>query len=829
MEIPALPDLSMDEKLSLLSGAGFWETVSLPSHGIRALVLADGPHGVRRPAGDGGGTGLGDSVPATCFPAECATASSWDRGLLAELGTAAAQEARAQGVDILLGPGLNIKRTPLCGRNFEYFSEDPLLAGELGAAWTAAVQAEGVGASPKHFAANNQEADRMRVDAVVDQRTLHEIYLRAFETVVRTAGPWTIMAAYNKVNGLHAAENPWLLGTVLRDTWGYDGVVVSDWGAVTDRAAALTAGLDLEMPSSGGLGTRELAAGLDAGTVTQEQVDQSVERILALVRRASARSGAGADSAAASGAGSAGGSADYAAHHELARRAAAASMVLLQNDGGILPLTSGGTLAVIGELARTPRYQGSGSSRVNPVQLVTPLDALQEMVPGLLFEPGYVLSEDSPCAGEDLAEMAAAAAAAADTAVVFLGLPDAAESEGFDRTTLDLPDAQLELLTAVTEANPRTVVVLANGGVVSMGWAASVPAVLEVWLPGEAGGSAIADVLLGREEPGGRLAETVPLRLEDTPAYGNYPGEGGTVRYGEGLLVGYRWYDTRGLEVAYPFGHGYTYTTFSYSDLHVRVDGSGADQLVHVELTLTNTGDRSGSEVVQLYSGAPEGDDGGQQRPLHPRRELRGFEKVPLEPGESRRVEFRLDVRSLSRYEPGTGSWVADAGEYRLEVEASSRDIRVAGVAALDGTIPPPVLGIASTLEEWMADPEAAAALVSAMTGAGAGSEPSGGAGPGGAPESSAGAPESNGGAPESSGGAPESNGGAPESSGGAPESNGGAPESSGGAPDAAQLAASLALVGNMPLNRLARFPGSPVTPELLKQLEAELRSRNGT
>lgn len=789
MEIPALPDLSMDEKLSLLSGAGFWETVSLPSHGIRALVLADGPHGVRRPAGDGGGTGLGDSVPATCFPAECATASSWDRGLLAELGTAAAQEARAQGVDILLGPGLNIKRTPLCGRNFEYFSEDPLLAGELGAAWTAAVQAEGVGASPKHFAANNQEADRMRVDAVADQRTLHEIYLRAFETVVRTAGPWTIMAAYNKVNGLHAAENPWLLGTVLRDTWGYEGVVVSDWGAVTDRAAALTAGLDLEMPSSGGLGARELAAGLDAGTVTQEQVDQSVERILALVRRASARSGAGAgaDSAAAAGAGSAGGSADYAAHHELARRAAAASMVLLQNDGGILPLTSGGTLAVIGELARTPRYQGSGSSRVNPVQLVTPLDALQEMVPGLLFEPGYVLSEDSPCAGEDLAETAAAAAAAADTAVVFLGLPDAAESEGFDRTTLDLPDAQLELLTAVTEANPRTVVVLANGGVVSMGWAASVPAVLEVWLPGEAGGSAIADVLLGREEPGGRLAETVPLRLEDTPAYGNYPGEGGTVRYGEGLLVGYRWYDTRGLEVAYPFGHGYTYTTFSYSDLHVRVDGSGADQLVHVELTLTNTGDRSGSEVVQLYSGAPEGDDGGQQRPLHPRRELRGFEKVPLEPGESRRVEFRLDVRSLSRYEPGTGSWVADAGEYRLEVGASSRDIRVAGVAALDGTVPPPVLGIASTLEEWMADPEAAAALVSAMTGAGAGSEPSGGAGPG------------------------------------------GAPESSGGAPDAAQLAASLALVGNMPLNRLARFPGSPVTPELLKQLEAELRSRNGT
>ena len=792
MEIPALPDLSLDEKLSLLSGAGFWETVSLPPHGIRSLVLADGPHGVRRPAGHGGGTGLGDSVPATCFPAECATACSWDRSLLSELGTAVAQEARAQGVDILLGPGLNIKRTPLCGRNFEYFSEDPLLAGELGAAWTAAVQAEGVGASPKHFAANNQEADRMRVDAVVDQRTLHEIYLRAFETVVRTAGPWTVMAAYNKVNGLHAAENPWLLGTVLRDTWGYEGVVVSDWGAVTDRAAALTAGLDLEMPSSGGLGTQELAAGLDAGTVTEDQINQSVERILALVRRASVQPGTAA--------GAGGEAANYAAHHELARRAAAASMVLLQNDGGILPLSPAGTLAVIGELARTPRYQGSGSSRVNPVQLVTPLDALQEQVPGLLFEPGYALSPDSPWAGEDLVETAAAAAAAADTAVVFLGLPDAAESEGFDRTTLDLPDSQLELLTAVTEANPRTVVVLSNGGVVTTGWAAAVPAVLEAWLPGEAGGSALADVLLGREEPGGRLAETVPLRLADTPAYGNYPGEGGTVRYGERILVGYRWYDTRGMEVAYPFGHGYSYTTFEYSDLEIRTVGAGADQYIQAALTLTNTGGRSGSEVVQLYSGAPGEDDGGPQRPLRPRRELRGFEKVRLEPGEARRVEFQLDVRALSRYEPATGSWVADAGEYRLEVGASSRDIRLAGVAALDGTVPPPALGIGSSLEEWLADPDAAAALLAATTGSGAGGGAAGGTGTG-------------------SGAA---------AGGGNPDSSGVPDADTGAAPDRAQLAASLALVGSMPLNRLARFPGSPVTPALLKQLEEDLRARRG-
>ena len=631
----------------------------------------------------------------------------------------------------------------------------------------------------------------MRVDAQVDLRTLHEIYLRAFEIVVRTAGPWTVMAAYNKVNGLHAAENPWLLGTVLRDAWGYDGVVVSDWGAVTDRTAALAAGLDLEMPASNGIGARELAAAVDAGTVSEALIDASAERMLALVRRASARPD-GAGAAGAEDDNSA--ETDYAGHHQLARRAAAASMVLLQNHGNILPLSPGGTLAVVGELARTPRYQGSGSSQVNPRHLVTPLQALQDQVPGLLFEPGYVLSADSPCAGEDLVEMGAAAAAAADTAVVFLGLPDAAESEGYDRTTLDLPDAQLELLTAVVEANPRTVVVLSNGGVVTTSWAASVPAVLEAWLPGEAGGSAVADVLLGAAEPGGRLAETIPHRLEDTAAFGNYPGEAGTVRYGEGILVGYRWYDTRNMPVAFPFGHGLSYTSFGYSDLSIRTSGLGAEQLVHVALTLTNSGSRSGSDVVQLYAGAPEADDDGGQRPLRPRRELAGFEKVELAPGQSRRVEFRLDLDSLSRWDPVTRSRVADAGEYSIEVGASSRDIRLAGVAALDGTVPPPTLTVASPIQEWLADSEGAAALVAALSASGAGSAPDGG-----------------------SGGAPDGG------SGGAP---GGSPDApadglSGGSP-----LAFLALIGSMPLKRLARFPGSPVTPAVLRQLEATLAPR---
>ena len=798
MDNPALlRDLSLEDKTALLSGAGFWETVSLPGRGIRALVLSDGPHGIRRPSGEAV-LGLGESIPATCFPAECATACSWDRSLLAELGTAVAREARLQGVDILLGPGLNIKRTPLCGRNFEYFSEDPLLAGELGAAWVAAVQAAGVGTSPKHFAANNQEADRMRVDAVVDPRTLHEIYLRAFEIVVRTAAPWTVMAAYNKINGLHAAENPWLLGIVLRGTWGFEGAVMSDWGAVTNRAAALAAGLDLEMPSSGGLGAREIAAGLDAGMVTEEQINAAAGRILALVDRAAAQPAGGtgtvgeADSAGAGG----GDTAVYAASHDLARRAAAASMVLLKNDGGLLPLAAGGTVAVIGELARTPRYQGSGSSRVNPVHLVSPLEALQQELPDLLFEPGYSLPGSSasestgtqPGAGPtDLIETAAAAAAAAGTAVVFLGLPDDAESEGYDRTTLDLPDSQLELLTAVVEANPRTAVVLFNGGVVTTAWAHEVPALLEAWLPGEAGGSAVADVLLGRTDPGGRLAETIPLRLEDTAAYSNYPGENGTVRYGEGVLVGYRWYDTRRIGVAFPFGHGLSYTSFGYTDLEVRSTGLGTDQVVDVELTVTNTGSRSGSEVVQLYMGAPD-NDGAQQRPVRPLRELRGFEKVQLDPGESRRLRFSLDTRALSRFDPRSMSWVADAGEYRVEVGASSRDIRLAGVAALDGTVPEPGLSTASSIQEWLADPAAAAELVSALTASALASAP-GGADAQGGPD---------------------------------------AQDSAASRADAGGLAASLALVGNMPLNRMARFPGTPVTPSMLKQLEGWLQGTRG-
>ncbi|MCC9177755.1 glycoside hydrolase family 3 C-terminal domain-containing protein [Arthrobacter sp. zg-Y750] len=732
--------LPIEEKLLLLSGETFWTTAAAPAAGIRSLVLSDGPHGIRRARSETE-AGIGDSLPATCFPAECLTACSWDPELLALLGTATAREAAAARVDVVLGPGLNIKRTPLCGRNFEYFSEDPLLAGLLGAAWIRAVQAVGVGACPKHFAANNQEAERMRIDAAVDERTLREIYLRAFETVVRSARPWTLMAAYNKVNGIHAAENAWLLDTVLRGEWGFDGLVMSDWGAVTDRAAALAAGLDLEMPASNGLGTAELQAGLDAGTISRDMVDTSVARLVQL----------GAHTA-----GPVREPVDPAAHHQLARRAAAESMVLLKNDGGILPFSPDLRLAVVGELARTPRYQGAGSSQVTPTQVSIPLDVLAERTAAAVFAPGYRL-DGTP--DEALVAEAETAAAAADAVVFFLGLPEDRESEGFDRPDLGLPASQLDTLRAVQAANPWTVVVLFNGGAVETEWSERVPAVLEAWLPGQACGEAVADVLLGDVNPSGKLAETFPHRIEDTPAFGNYPGEAGTVRYGEGLLVGYRWYDARAVAPAYCFGHGLSYTSFAYSSLTVGTTDSEAGPLLTVELTVTNAGARAGAEVVQVYSGAPAPASGTAPR------QLRAFSKVFLEAGASDTVLFTLPLTALARYDTAAHHWVTDAGECRIDVGSSSRDIRLTGTVELPGagsTGERHPLTLNSTVSEWLADPQGRQ-LLGGMGGAGAGD-----AGPSG-------------------------------------------------------LAGALAMMGSLPLRRLARFPGSPLTPEVLAGLEQAL------
>lgn len=684
--------LTVEQKAALCLGADIWHTAAVP--GVASIMLADGPHGLRAQPGAGDHAGIGGSLPATCFPTAAALASSWDPELAREIGVALGVEARAQGVAVVLGPGVNIKRSPLCGRNFEYLSEDPHLAGVLAAALVTGIQSRGVGTSVKHFAANNQETDRLRVSAEVDERTLREIYLPAFEHVITRARPWTVMCAYNKVNGTYASQHHWLLTTVLREEWGFDGVVVSDWGAVADRVAALAAGLDLEMPPNRGVSDRAIVDAVADGSLDEAVLDRTVARMRLLVERA--------------GDPAPGATFDEAAHHALARRAAADGIVLLRNEGHdpedrILPLHDSPslTVAVIGELARTPRYQGAGSSQVNPTRLDVPLDELAAALPQatVSFAPGYPLDGLPDRA---LADEAVALAAGADVVVAVLGLPAAAESEGFDRTHIDLPLAQTMLLSRLAGTGVPVVVALANGGVVRTDpWEHRVAAVVECWLGGQAGGGALADVLTGVTDPGGRLAETVPLRLADTPSHLNFPGEQGHVRYGEGVFVGYRGFDALDRPVAHPFGHGLSYTEFSYSGLTVDVDGAD----VTVGATVTNTGGRAGREVVQLYVGDPE------SSVARPPAELRGFAKVALEPGEARTVSFALHARDLSFWSTRDGGWVLEAGEFEISVGASSRDLRLCRTITVDAPARRRPLTAGSTLQEWLADPDGGPAL----------------------------------------------------------------------------------------------------------------------
>ncbi|MFM9372958.1 glycoside hydrolase family 3 C-terminal domain-containing protein [Streptomyces sp. Da 82-17] len=702
LDIPALlAALTREEKLSLLDGSDFWHTQPVERLGIPAVMVSDGPHGLRKQPDDGDHLGLFGSVPATCFPPAAGLASSWDTELLGRVGEALGRECRAERVSVLLGPGVNMKRSPLCGRNFEYFSEDPYLAGELGAAWVNGLQSQGVGASLKHFAANNQETDRMTVSAEIDERTLREIYLPAFEAVVTQAQPWTVMSSYNKVNGTYAAESRKLLTEILRDEWGFEGLVVSDWGGVDDRAATVTAGLDLEMPASGGAGADAIRAGLGSGRLTDAELDSAVTRLLTLVDRslpALAEPPAGFDADA---------------HHALAREAAAASAVLLKNEGALLPLDpgSGGTVAVIGEFARTPRYQGSGSSQVNPTRLDSALDALRTALDGrreVSFAPGYVIESEQ--AAPALVAEAERAAADAEVVVLFLGLPPSYESEGFDRAHMDLPAHQVELLHTVADANPRVVVVLSNGSAVTLApWQDRAPALLEGWLLGQAGGAAVADLLLGAVSPSGKLAETLPIRYENNPTVGAFPGEFGRVRYTEGLHIGYRWYDAHRLPVAYPFGHGLSYTTFAYRDLTATVRADGADPQVEVALTVTNTGDRAGTETVQLYVTDPEAS-------VHrPEQELRAFARVTLEPGQSAPVTLTLGRRAFAYWHEQAGRWTVEGGEFGLRVGASSRDIRLEQTVELTGDAPAAPLHAHSTAEQWLAHPEAGPWLRTAL------------------------------------------------------------------------------------------------------------------
>jgi len=698
--------LSLEQKAGLLSGLDSWRTKPVADAQVPAVWLSDGPHGVRREVG------ALDSEPSTCFPNESALASTWDRPLLERVGVALGAESRVLGVGVLLGPGVNIKRTPLCGRNFEYLSEDPLVTGELAAAYVRGVQSQGVGTSLKHFAANNQEWGRHWYSSEVDERTLREIYLAAFERVVTKARPWTVMCSYNRINGVHASQHRGLLTEVLRDQWGFEGVVVSDWGAVHDRAAALAAGLDLEMPGGDGTTDSEIVAAVREGRLDEATVNRSVRRVLELVARSTPapmtriiRWGEAENTPGAEGqrqhlatAGPTTEVADeetldslpadmIAAHHDLATEAAEAAVTVLRNEG-VLPLTAPGRLAVVGPYAARPRIQGAGSAHVTPTRNpVAAIDALRERFE-LTYAAGFPLTNDAP--DEALEQEALAAVRGAEVALVFVSQVDGTESEGYDRAHLDLPSNQLRVLDAALTTGTPVVVVINSGSVVLLGdWHDRAAAIVYCPFLGQGGGDALARVLTGAVEPSGRLAETWPLRLEDTPAFANYPGERGYARYGEGVLVGYRWYDELGLDVRYPFGHGLSYATFEYGVTTAEVLDADAGTVL-VTCTVTNTGERPGAEVVQAYVAPPKRDsgvpivDGEPGEPIpwtpvrRPVRELRDFVKVRLAPCESTRVEFELEPRAFAYWDVEGSLWRRDAGVYRVELGSSSRDLRSA-------------------------------------------------------------------------------------------------------------------------------------------------------
>lgn len=685
--------LTLSEKASLGSGGSFWTSKAVRD--IPAVSFTDGPHGVRAQGETVDHLGVAMSAPATCFPPAAGISQTWNRALVGRVGAALAEEARALNIDVLLGPGVNIKRHPLGGRNFEYLSEDPILSSELGAAWVNGLQAHGVGASLKHYALNNQETDRHRISADVDPRTLREIYLRSFQRVVEQANPWTVMCAYNAANGIPVSENSFLLTDVLRGDWGYDGLVISDWGAVTHRVAAARAGVDLEMPPAPGSDAELLDATME-GTLDPSVLDRIAIRAADLARKAEqGRSLADAP--------------DLEAHHALAREAAAQSLVLLKNTDQLLPLTAEATVAVIGHGAIAPRFQGAGSSFVNTTQIDIPLEEITQLADApVTYAQGYAVTPGDDA--DSLRAVAISHAKDADVAVVFLTA--AIESEGRDRDDLDLPADQIALALAVHDANPRTVAVIARGGVVSLAALDPIPAILDGALLGQGIGHAIAQVLYGAISPSGKLSETIPERLEDTPAFGNFPGEHGHVQYGEGLLVGYRGYDARKRPVSYPFGHGLSYTTFDYDDLSVREVDGGLDATI----TIRNSGQRPGREIVQFYTSVAH--SAISRAPL----ELKAFDSVELEPGQSATVTVHIPRVDLTYWDIRVNDWVLESGTYTLAAGASSRDIRATASVDLTGDEVFVELTMHSTIGEFLANPVTAPVLteaLSALTGSG--------------------------------------------------------------------------------------------------------------
>jgi beta-glucosidase len=675
--------MTLEEKAALCTGASPWTTTPVERLGIPEIFFSDGPHGVRRvPEVNDFITG---SLPATCFPTASCTASSWDVELIHAMGLALAEECIALDVDVVLGPGTNMKRTPLGGRNFEYFSEDPYLAGQMAASFIKGVQSKGVGTSLKHFATNNQETRRMTISAEMDERTLREIYLPAFETAVKTAQPWTVMCAYNKLNGIYASENHRLLVDILKDEWAFEGFVISDWGAVHDRVAALSGGLDMEMPGPREMRVKAVVDGIRSGELSESILDEAVHRILEIVDKAERTPKSG--------------SFDKATHHALARRIAAEGMVLLKNNG-ILPMKGQQKIAVVGRSAKEAYFQGGGSSHINPTQLDSPFQELQILAgeAKISYTHGY---PDDDSFDQDLIDQAVKNAHAADVALLYIALPKTKESEGYDRSDLDLTSQQIELIKAVTTAQLNTIVILNNGAPIVMSeWIDSTAAVLEAWMMGQAGGGAIADVLFGKVNPSGKLAETFPLSLADTPAYINFPGGNDEVHYGEGIFIGYRYYDARKMPVQFPFGYGLSYTTFDYSNPKVSASSFKDVDDLTVSVDVTNTGLVPGKEVVQVYVHDHE------SRLVRPPKELKGFVKVELQPGETKTVTMALDFRAFAYYHPGFMQWITEDGQFDILIGASSNDIRCTQTVTLQSTqVLPSLLNRDSTLQDWLVDP----------------------------------------------------------------------------------------------------------------------------
>ncbi len=682
-----LKEMTVEEKAEICSGASRWRTHPVERLEIPEIMMADGPHGLRKETKSEESASLGKSIEAICFPTASALACSWDRDLMTKMGEALGEECQTEDVNIILGPGVNIKRSPLCGRNFEYFSEDPLLASELAANYVKGVQSMGVGTSLKHFAANNQEHRRLTVDAQIDERTLREIYLSAFEKVVKEAQPWTVMCAYNQVNGTHASENKYLLTDILKEEWGHEGFVVSDWGAVNYRDKGIDAGLELEMPTSYGDGKKAIIEAVEDGSLSEESLDRAAERMLKIIFKAvdSEREDLNYSKAE---------------HHQLAREIAAESIVLLKNEDQILPLAKDEKLGVVGSFAKKPRFQGGGSSNINPFQVDNAYTELKKYTDQeLSYAEGYSVESDSN--NQELIKEAKELAEKVDKLLVFAGLPDRYESEGYDRDSLEMPPNQNHLIEELAEVNKNIVVVLSNGSPVTMPWLKKVKGVVEAYLTGQAGGGAAADVLFGHVNPSGKLAETFPQKLSDNPSYLFFPGEKDKVEYREGIFVGYRYYDSKEIKPLFPFGYGLSYTDFEYSDLKIKKSEITDQETLNLSLRVKNTGEVYGKEIVQLYVSDPE------STVIKAEKELKEFAKVELEPGQEKIVEFELDKRAFAYYNTEIDDWYVESGDYEILVGASSRDIRLKKTVKVESTVElPEEYTINTNVGDLLADPE---------------------------------------------------------------------------------------------------------------------------